>query len=168
MCSGPALTNLFRMNPPFANGAQSRSSFNAQANGHEHVEADQVTIKQGSAQSVDAREVVAKQSGIQTVHAEQVEIRMGGAGQVTASSFRLEQGGVGLAHAETAELENARAALLVTRHADVQQSRVLLLVAGQVSGEVQTLLDSRLAVLAGAAFGFVLGLFMLMAGRRRA
>lgn len=134
------------------------------------VEADQVTISQGGAQTVNAREVEIHQGGAYAVNAEQVKIQQGGAMVVTTHDLQVEQGGVGIAVGQNVNMTETGAGVVVGRRVTVTRSRSLVVLAQSLEGEVETVLDTRGALLAGVGAGATVGLAFLVRAllRRRA
>ena len=132
--------------------------------------ADMVTISQGGAETVTAREVEIQQGGAVFVTTGELRVAQGGVLAVRAESASLEQGGIGIAVADNLTLTDAGAGVVVGRHITAIRSRSLVLLAQSVGGEVETVLDTRGALLAGLGAGAVVGLALLIGAllRRKA
>jgi hypothetical protein len=125
------------------------------------VRADVVHLKQGGAQTVFAREMDVRQGGVVQADCDEMSVEEGGIVLARAGTLSVERGGVVLAAADKALLTNASAGVLITRNAELTNSRTTLLLASQVSGTVDTLLDTRGAALAGLAAGLGVGIVLL-------
>jgi hypothetical protein len=64
--------------------------------------------------------------------------------------------------ADEVEQQNCRSGVVITRSADMRGSSTLVLLAGQTNGPVETLLDTRGALLAGLIGGTVTGLVLFV------
>lgn len=142
------------------------------------IKAEQVRMSQGGAEKVIAAEVELKQGGANRIEAQHVQLSQGAAGLIRAAEVTLEEGGAGIIHAETATLRGSTASLvfsntatlepdanvgiLVARQVNAEKIQAKLLLAGHVEGPVETLLDTRRALLAGLSAGVVVGAFLLM------
>ncbi|MEP7356807.1 MAG: hypothetical protein ABI847_06170, partial [Anaerolineales bacterium] len=84
-------------------------------------------------------------------------------------NLTVEQGGVGLVAADSVSLTDSSAVALVAGSATLTNVRVGLLVAGEVNGNVTTIMDTRQVATAGLIAGLVLGLLFFVGGlfRRR-
>ena len=142
------------------------------------VKAELVRINQGGAEKVVAAEVDVRQGGANRIEAEKVTITQGGVGQVQAANFDLKEGGAGIVRTETLGMsqsgagivysqtvelrENSQAGLVFARQVSGDRIKTKLLLAGNVDGQVETVMDTRQALLAGIGSGFVLGLMLLI------
>ena len=142
------------------------------------VKAELVRINQGGAEKVIATEVELKQGGVNRIEAQQVVLSQGGVGFVQAASFNIKDGGAGLVRAETIEMTNAGAAiiygqtvgmkeesfagLVFARRIEAEKINTKVLLAGNVEGQVETVMDTRQALLSGLAGGFVVGILLLI------
>jgi preprotein translocase subunit Sec61beta len=81
----------------------------------------------------------------------------------------VEQSRVGVLRASEATLADSSVFALVGDRVQAANVSTLWLIAQHVEGEVKAVIDPRSAVLLGAAFGGVFGLFSLVSGvlRRR-
>jgi hypothetical protein len=144
--------------------------------GADHVEATSVSINQGGIGTVAATNIDVHQGGIQRATATDIAVSQGGIVLAQGDRVTLEMGGVGAAVGDEVRVTQSMAGFVASRgDATVDQSlvntliagrvtmrqpsAVLVLIARQVDGTVSPLLDWRGAIAAGAAAGFVLGLF---------
>jgi hypothetical protein len=81
----------------------------------------------------------------------------------------VEQSNVGVLRATEATLADSNVFALIGDRVQAANVSTLWLIAPHVEGEVKAVIDPRSAVLLGAAFGGVFGLFFLVSGvlRRR-
>jgi hypothetical protein len=142
------------------------------------VKAELVRISQGGAQKIIATEVELKQGGASHIEAQQVKLVQGGAGSIQAASVQVSEGGVGIVQAETVALTQTgvavlysqaveaqadiQAGLLFARQASAKKIETKLLLAGNVEGQVETVMDTRQALLAGLGAGLMVGTLLLV------
>lgn len=133
-------------------------------------------IHRGSAQTVSAEQVEICQGGAQTVKAQQVEIRQGGAQYVEADKVSMEQSGALCMRAEQATIttstvgvlagervsleESSSAGMILAQRVDSPRITTSVLLAGEVYGNVETVVDTRGALLLGLGLGAGLGLLL--------
>jgi hypothetical protein len=133
-------------------------------------------IHRDSAQTVSAEQVEIHQGGAQTVKAQQVEIRQGGAQYVEADKVSMEQSGalcmraeqatitastVGILASERVSLEESSSAgMILAKRVDCPRVTTSVLLAGEVYGNVETVVDTRGALLLGLGLGAGLGLLL--------
>jgi len=130
------------------------------------VEADAVEVHQGAVGRVDATEVSVTQGAIGAARAERISVQMGGIGAVMAGEVDLSQGVAGSILAQRARIDQSFVRTLIAQQVEIHRpSAVLVLIAQRVSGDVRPLLDWRGALVLGATFGALAGLFGR--GRRR-
>lgn len=144
--------------------------------GADHVEASSVSITQGGIATAEATTIDVRQGGIQRATATDIAVSQGMIGFAQGNRVSLEMGVVGAgvgdevrvtqsiagfvaARADATVDQSLVSTLIADRVTIRQPSAVLVLIARQVDGTVRPLLDWRGALAAGAAAGFVLGLF---------
>ena len=90
-------------------------------------------------------------------------------GLVQAQDVRAEQSAINALYCDTAELVDSQAGLLVSRQVKGTTIRTGVLLASQVEGQVEAVLDTPRALLAGLAAGLGVGLVSLLGSllRRR-
>jgi hypothetical protein len=150
----------------------------------EDLLADVIRLDGGSIQQVEAEIVNIHQGGANRISADSVEIKQGAAIVVDAGSILMQQSATGFAQGSTIIIEDGSAAavygqdiqvntsrigLMASRHANLQNSRSVILLAGEIHGNVETVMDTRQAVLAGLISGMAVGLVLFVGSllRRR-
>lgn len=156
------------------------------------VDSPQVTnISQSDVQNVHAESVWMRQSDAETITAEEVEMQNSAAGSVKANivtghmvlmgavnagEVSVQEGGVGYAQAEkvsvsgytgavmggSVEIHNGMVGFAAGREVHVNESRTGLLLAQTLNGNVNTLLDTRGALIIGLTAGLFAGLMLLL------
>lgn len=141
--------------------------------------ANQVTIRQGGANSIEANEVVLRQAAVLRSKTEQVDASGSAIGLVQTQAARLDNSTVGainssgnvimdqsLSNALVASgevsMDQSAAVVLVSKNVIVKNSQTVFLFAQHVEGDVTTLFKSQDAVIFGVAAGLVGGVFMLL------
>ncbi len=127
-------------------------------------EAEVVDITQGGAEVVKAEVVHLRQGGAYTVHATHMTVEQGGVAWATCDTLTVEQGGVGAAQTNVFRVKDGGVGVVVAQHAELTNARTLLLLSGDVHGNVETVLDTRGAALAGIAAGAAIGLMLIIGG----
>jgi len=136
----------------------------------ETVEADEVHIHQGGVNRVFAGVVEMDTGGAVTIDAETVSLNESVGVVVRADMIDAHESGSGVLVAREMRLTNSRAGVAIADHADLHDSSTVVLLARQVNGPVETMLDTRGAILAGLVAGVAAGLVWLAGGliaRRR-
>ena len=138
-----------------------------------NIQADQVTMEMSSAQNVQATDVTVNRSGVfqvdaQTVNisdavaavvnAEYVDLKDAGAMLVRSASATLKDRAVGVLYGGSIELHNSQAQAIVARQVTAPSIRTGVLLASKVEGNVEAVLDTPRALLAGLAAGVAFGL----------
>ncbi|MEW6569287.1 MAG: hypothetical protein AB1449_14215 [Chloroflexota bacterium] len=129
----------------------------------QNVAAETVHIRQGGAKSISAESVALSRGGAGLVSANTVEIRQSAALTVRSDQTTVESGVAAAVVAQEFHSANSRVGLAIADRAELSDSPTLILLARQVDGEVNTVLDTRGALLAGLTAGLAVGL-MLLAG----
>jgi hypothetical protein len=136
----------------------------------ETVEADEVHIQQAGINRVFAGVVEMDTGGAVTIDAETVSLSESVGLVVRAEVLDANDCSGGVLVARDMRLTNSRAGLAIADHADLRDSSTVVLLARQVNGPVETVLDTRGAILAGLVAGVAAGLVWLAGGllsRRR-
>jgi hypothetical protein len=134
------------------------------------VEADEVLVHQGGVHRVFAGVVEMDTSGAGTIDAETVSLHESVGLVVRAAVVEAHDSGGGLVVGREVRLSNSRAGVTVADRADLHESSTVVLLAREVNGPVETMLDTRGAILAGLVAGVAAGLVWLAGGllaRRR-
>lgn len=136
----------------------------------ESVEADEVLVHQGGVNRVFAGVVEIDRGGAATIDAENVSLQRSVGVVVRADALEANDSGGGVLVARDLRLTASRVGVAVAERAELQDSSTVILLAREVHGPVETLLDTRGAILAGLATGIAAGLVCLAGGllsRRR-
>jgi hypothetical protein len=128
----------------------------AQAVAADEIEAHQAFIVEATAEKLSAHE-----TGIGALKAEQVNLTNSGVGVVKTGTANLN-GYAGVISAGSANLQNSYA--VVVNSQDLQADRIdtLVLLSRHVDGNVQTVVDTRGAILIGMISGLFAGLVLLV------
>lgn len=112
------------------------------------------------AEPVRAENVVVRQGSAQSIQASNVEITQGAAAQVTAEQVTVRQGALGLTRAEsvTVQAEASAFAVYADKATVEPGASVFLLLTRSVRGEVRPVLDWRAALGMGAGFALVVSI----------
>jgi len=133
------------------------------------IHATQVDIEQGGALRIDAQQVRIEQGGAGAIFGEIISLNNSAAGLVRAQDVKAEQSAINALYCDTADLGDSQAGLLVSRQVKGTTIRTGVLLASQVEGQVEAVLDTPRALLAGLAAGVGVGLVSLLGSllRRR-
>ncbi len=144
--------------------------------GTETIQAEKINMNQSGANSIFADEIKMSQSGAVGLKAHTVSMRESGAFALSADEVKITDGGVFLLQAENAQVQGS-AGVVLANNVELQEVAVLavasqnlraerirtkILLAGNVEGEVHTVVDTREAILIGIVGGIVSGIMLLM------
>jgi hypothetical protein len=118
-----------------------------------------VELNQTTTDSVEGGQVWMKDSAARSVEANAVHLEDSAAGFVHASSVEARESAIGVAVTREARLTDTTNSFIVAQNVEAENVRTIALIAGQVDGEVQTLLTPMTAMAAGAGFALALWLF---------
>jgi hypothetical protein len=79
-------------------------------------------------------------------------------------ALTLQQSGVGLVTAQDAHLENAQAGIVIGQRVETKNTRTVVLIGRHIEGNVETMLDSRGALLLGLGLASAVGLISILMG----
>jgi hypothetical protein len=127
------------------------------------VEGESVSITKGGARRVVGSEVTMSQSGAASIQAEKVEMHLSAAVAVRGEEVSLDEGGAGIVIADTVRGNQSRSGVVIADHAEMQGGSSVILLAREVNGDVETMVDTRGALLAGLAAGAAMGTILLIA-----
>jgi len=127
----------------------------------EIITAEEVEMQNSAAGSLKANIVGGQMILIGAMDAEDVSVVNGGIGYAQAGKMSLS-GYTGAVFAGSAEIQNGMAGFVAGREVHVKESRTGILLAGTVHGDVNTVLDSRGALIAGLTAGLFAGLMLLL------
>ena len=124
------------------------------------VESERVHITQGGANRIVASEVELLQGGAATIHGETVHLQRGAAIAVRGGEVSLEDGNAGAVVADGLSMTGSRVGVVVAGQVEMENSNAVILLARDVHGSVETVLDTRGALLAGLVSGICVGLVL--------
>jgi hypothetical protein len=127
----------------------------------ETITAEEVELQNSAAGSIKAANVTGHQVLIGAVEAEEVNVQEGGLGYVRAGKASVG-GYTGAVVAGSADIQNALVGVVAGREVHVNESRTGILLARTVNGTVNTVLDTRGALIAGLTGGLFAGLMLLL------
>jgi hypothetical protein len=140
--------------------------------------ANQLTIRQGAANSVEANDVVLRQAAVLRATTEQLDASGSALGYVQSQTARIDNSKAGVVHSSgdmamdqsisnvllangDVRMDQSAAAFLISRRVNVKNSQTVFLISQHVDGDVTTLFNSQDAVIFGMAAGLVGGIVML-------
>ena len=127
----------------------------------ETVTAENVELEKSAAANVKAVKVNAQKSALAYVEAEDVITHDSGVGFAQAGKMSLS-GYTGAVVAGSVEVHHGMAGFVSGRDVYVNESRTGILLARTVHGDVNTVLDTRGALIAGLTAGLFSGLMLLL------
>lgn len=122
----------------------------------------ETTVETRAALMVQADNVALNKGVAGAIVANEAHVNMGGSWLSVAQELNVDRGGSQWLIASDARLHQAGSGIVIARHADLTDARVGVLLAGNVNGDVQTMLDRESALRFGAAFGLVLGVSLII------
>jgi len=140
------------------------------------VRAELVRMHQSDAETITAEEVELQNSAAGNIKATNITGHMVLMGAVSAEDISLSESGLGFAQAGkmsvsgytgavvagSAEVHHGVAGFVAGREVHVSESRTGILLARTVHGDVNTVLDTRGALIAGLTGGLFAGLMLLL------
>lgn len=127
----------------------------------QEITADEVDLQQSAALDVTTAEVSAREAALVLVTARDVEMTNSAAGIIRAETANIE-GSAGVVLAESANLGNTYAGVVAGSQVRSERIESLILLARNVEGDVQTVIDTRSALIAGMVGGLFAGIFLLV------
>ena len=127
----------------------------------QEITADEVSMQQAAAIDVTAAEVSAHESALLMVSAKDVEMTNSAAGAIRAENVNVT-GSAGVVMAETVNLGNTYAGVVIGGEVRGEQIETLFLLSNHVEGDVQTVVDTRGALIAGMVGGLLTGTILLI------
>jgi len=127
----------------------------------QEITADEVDIQQGAALDVTAADVKAREAALGLVTARDVELTNSAVGIIRAETANIA-GSAGVVLAESANLGNTYAGVVAGSQVRSERIESLVLLARNVEGDVQTVVDTRSALIAGLVGGLFAGIFLLV------
>jgi redox-regulated HSP33 family molecular chaperone len=127
----------------------------------QEITADEVGLHQSAALDVAAAEVSTHESALGLVSAKDVEMTNSAAGAIRAENVNLT-GSAGVVIAESVNLGNTYAGVVAGSEVRGEQIETLFLFSNHVEGDVQTVVDTRGALIAGMVGGLLTGTILLI------
>lgn len=127
----------------------------------EIVTAEEVEMQNSAAGSIKANTIGGNMILMGAVNAEEVFVENGGVGYAQAGKMSVS-GYTGAVVAGSAEVHHGMAGFVAGREVHVNESRMGILLARTVNGDVNTVLDTRGALIAGLTAGLFAGLMLLL------
>ncbi len=128
----------------------------------DEVEADIVHISQGGANKIKAKSVEMRQGGSLAIEANELNMTQSGVLINSAGSVSMDASSAAAVVSDELVAGNSRMGLAVANRARLENSPPFVLLARDVEGSVEPVLDTRGALLAGIASGFVVGCMLLI------
>ena len=127
----------------------------------QEITADEVALHQSAALDVTAAEVSTHESVLGLVNAKEVELNNSVAGAIRAETVNVV-GQAGLVIADSVNLGNTYAGVVAGNQVSGERIETLFLFANHVEGDVQTVVDTRGALIAGMVGGLLTGIILLI------
>jgi len=127
----------------------------------QEITADEVALQQAAALDVTAAEVSTHESALGLVNAKEVELNNSAAGAIRAEHVNLV-GGAGVVLADSVNLGNTYAGLVAGGNVRSDSIETLIFIGNHVEGDVQTVVDTRSALIAGTVGGVLAGVVLLI------
>lgn len=127
----------------------------------QEITADEVALHQSAALDVTAADVSTHESALGLVNAKDVEMTNSAAGAIRAEHVNVV-GSAGIVMAETVDLGNTYAGVVAGGQVRGEQIETLFLLGNHVEGNVQTVVDTRGALIAGMVGGLLTGTILLV------
>ena len=127
----------------------------------QEITAEEVELHQSIALDIATAELHAHEAALGMVTAKEVEITNSGVGIIRADHVNVA-GSAGVVLAETANLGNTYAGVVAGDQVRSERIESLVLLARHVEGDVQTVVDTRAALIAGMVGGLLTGIILLI------
>jgi hypothetical protein len=127
----------------------------------QEITADEVALHQSIALDVAAAEISAHEAALGLVNAKEVEMTNSAAGILSADHVDMV-GQAGLVLANTVNLGNTYAGVVAGGQVRGERIETLILLGNHVEGDVQTVVDTRSALIAGTVGGVLAGVVLLI------
>jgi hypothetical protein len=127
----------------------------------QEITADEVALRQSAALDVTAADVSAHESALGLVNAKDVEMTNSAAGAIRAENVNVA-GSAGVVLAETVNLGNTYVGVVAGGQVRGERIETLILLGNHVEGDVQTVVDTRSALIAGTVGGVLAGVVLLI------
>lgn len=127
----------------------------------QEITADEVALHQSAAMDVTAADVSTHESALGLVSAKEVEMTNSAAGAIRAENINVV-GSAGVVMATSVNLGNTYAGVVAGDQVHGRQIETLFLLSRHVEGDVQTVVDTRGALIAGIVGGLLTGIVLLI------
>jgi hypothetical protein len=127
----------------------------------QEITADEVSLQQAAALDVTAAEVLAREAALGLVNAKDVEMTNSAAGIVRAETVNAV-GSAAVVLANSVNLGNTYAGLVAGGNVRGESIETLIFLGNHVEGDVQTVVDTRSALIAGTVGGVLAGVVLLI------
>jgi len=127
----------------------------------QEITAEEVALHQAAAFDVTTAEISTHESALILVNAREVELNNSAAGAIRADTVQVN-GPAGVVLAQSANIGNTYARFVVGDKIATEKIETLLLLGNHVEGDVQTVVDTRGALIAGMVGGLLAGVFLLV------
>ncbi|MGD8405063.1 MAG: hypothetical protein PVJ21_15485 [Anaerolineales bacterium] len=127
----------------------------------QEITADEVSMQQAAALDVTAAEVTAHEAALGLINARDVELNNSAAGAIRAETVNVV-GGTGIVLGDSVNLGNTYAGLVAGGNIRSENIETLIFLGNHVEGDVQTVVDTRGALIAGMVGGLMAGIVLLI------
>jgi hypothetical protein len=127
----------------------------------QEITTDEIALHQSAALDVTAAEVSAHEAALGLVNARDVEMTNSAAAAIRAENVNLV-GQAGVVLADSVNLGNTYAGLVAGGQVRGERIETLILLGNHVEGEIQTVVDTRGALIAGTVGGVLAGVVLLI------
>lgn len=127
----------------------------------QEITADEVDLHQSVALDVTTVDVSAHEAALGLVNAKDVEMTNSAAGVIRAENVSMV-GQAGVVLADSVDMGNTYAGLVAGGQVRGERIETLILLANHVEGDVQTMVDTRSALIAGTVGGVLAGVVLLI------
>ena len=127
----------------------------------QEITADEVSLHQSAAFDVATAEIATHESLLGLVNAKDVEMTNSAAGAIRAENVNVI-GSTGVVLANSVNLGNTYAGVVAGDKIQGERIETLILLGNHVEGNVQTVVDTRSALIAGTVGGLLTGIILLI------
>lgn len=127
----------------------------------QEIKADEVDLQQSAAFDVDTSRISAHEAALGFINANEVELTNSAAGAIRATNVNVI-GQAGFIAADTVNLGNTYAGVVAANDVRGERIETLILLGSHIEGNVQTVIDTRSALIAGMVGGLMTGIIMLI------
>ena len=127
----------------------------------QEITADEVALHQSAAIDVTAAKVSTHESALGLVNAKDVEMNNSAAAAIRAENVNVI-GQAGIVMAGSINLGNTYAGVVAGDKVHAERIETLLLLGNHIEGDVQTVVDTRGALIAGMVGGLMTGIVLLI------